>query len=546
MTTLLLPLSLALSSLALSSLALAAPARAEAPLPTIELAWRTGLGNLSVQLPPGEHLAPEAPATVWLEQGELRLDWQGDGAALARGVHVDLVPGEVAAGLKASLCQDAGTSCRWVELSVHGQLGGAHGRLRLAGEPVLADSSPAHADPARDFAADPDAAVAQAQAQARDSGGRVLVDFGAAWCPPCNLMAAQVLHDPAHAVDLRGFTLVTVDVDRPDSWTLKDRYHVGGYPTLVAIDPDGHELSRVVGYDSEGPLVAWLEAVRGGLDEGAAATPTTPAQAAARAWDLARQGKEDEARAALALALVDPGQLEQPSLRRARLVLSPSAEDLRWLLAHDLGRPEDVSAWLFSGLDLAQADPALADAVRSAIATLLPQASPAQGADLLWALAQLAPAGPEQQALYGAAAASLGRVITGDLHRDRGYLVFRAELLAGAGDLPAALDLLQAAVATWPDDFTFHHALAGTLLEAGQAAAAEAPARAALACSYGDNRLRAAATLARVLQALDRPGEARQVVDTALAEAHRPEEGLDVRTPRYLGALEKLQATLAP
>lgn len=532
------------------ALLLAAAALA-APLPVVDLAWRGGAGRLIVQAPPGEHLAPDAPLRGFLAQGEARTDWSLPTPSSPLALLAAVGPGPLAGQLRVSLCQDGGTTCRWAEVEFTGRVEGRRGRLALAVQPLAAAPPPAVVpDPASLFVGDPDAAVRDAQARAAATGARVLLDFAAAWCPPCNLMSAELLHDPDDHAALDGLLLVTIDADRADSWTLKDRYAVGGYPTLVATDAQGQELARRVGYDGEEALRAWLQAVRDGLDEAApvgdAAAGDDPAAAAARALTLALQGRDASARQALAVALADPATQDLPTLRRARFLLDPTAADLTWLLAQDAADPTPLLTWLWEALPLAQADPALADGLRQALARVLPAATPVQAADLLFALGELQAPGPARQAWMGAAAAALRPALTGDLRRDRGHLTWLAELLAGSGDVDGAVALLGRAVATWPADFTFHHALASTLHEAGRDALALPPAQAALACAYGDNRLRAARGLALVLEALGRREEALAVVVEALERAERPAEGLDVRTPRYLAALEELRGRLQP
>ena len=107
------------------------------------------------------------------------------------------------------------------------------------------------------------------------------------WCPPCNLLAAEVLHDPEDAEALAPFVVAVVDVDAPWSWALKDRYAVGAYPTLIVTDVDGVVIDRLEGYPGEEAFEAWLTKVQAGmlpLDQLAEKGPTMTPDEASRSW----------------------------------------------------------------------------------------------------------------------------------------------------------------------------------------------------------------------------------------------------------------------
>lgn len=89
-------------------------------------------------------------------------------------------------------------------------------------------------------------------AQPAHAAGRVLLDFTASWCGPCQQMKPVV-----ERVKARGFDVRVVDVDaRKD---LKAQYAVGPIPCFVALE-GGREVDRQVGATSEARLVAMLTA----------------------------------------------------------------------------------------------------------------------------------------------------------------------------------------------------------------------------------------------------------------------------------------------
>ena len=76
----------------------------------------------------------------------------------------------------------------------------------------------------------------------------VIIDFFGIWCPPCNELDETVFETSAFIEKAKNFKLLKVDADQDSSWKIKDKYKVGGYPTVIFTDPKGSELYRVVGY----------------------------------------------------------------------------------------------------------------------------------------------------------------------------------------------------------------------------------------------------------------------------------------------------------
>ena len=488
-----------------------------------------------VQAPPGEHVAPEAPisGTVTLDGARRAVD--GTGAALAEGLQLDR-PGRrfsFQAVLNLSLCTDQGNQCRSVDVA-------AVGDVRLKGQKtayVAAYQAPTLA--AEGHGASAEAAFAQAGAEGR----LVLLDFGAIWCPPCNLLNAAVLEDPADAGALRPFVVAKIDADAQTSWALKDRYAVGGYPTLVVARADGVEVDRLLGYPGEAETLAWLQRVLT-LQPVAALPPleqATAEQALGYALRLAQAGQTEAAGAWLA----HPGLQgsDASDLHLARLLVAPTAADARWLAEH--GVPWDQ--WLPQAGSLTEADPSLRPVLRGVIDRALPTASPTQASDLLYYAASLAreEGSPDAPALYRQAAEKLESALTHDPVLDRGQWTGLADLWVEAGDLPRGLKVLDDAIALYPHEFTYLNAAAGHLEDAGRTEEALAYALGALAVSYDDNRLRAATRAARLLDALGRRAEALALIDQTLAEVPAPAADLDVRSHRYRKSLGDLREKIA-
>jgi thioredoxin-like negative regulator of GroEL len=101
----------------------------------------------------------------------------------------------------------------------------------------------------------------EAVASARRAGKALVLEVGAAWCEPCQLMAAELARPQGRAA-LGPLQLVRYDVDVAPGAEVEERFQVSSYPTLVAVDADGNEIARLVGFEDLRALRAWLGRVR--------------------------------------------------------------------------------------------------------------------------------------------------------------------------------------------------------------------------------------------------------------------------------------------
>ncbi|MEL6348278.1 MAG: thioredoxin family protein [Myxococcota bacterium] len=517
--------------LVLSSLGLAA--EGDGPrLPGVTASVRRGTLNLTVQPPAGEHINRDGPFSATIEVGDQpMMELAGAGAALTAGL---LLPAddqvELWGRLSVPLCEDGGVACRTAEVVFDG-LPGRRPTMLSVSAPQPTEAAPHLAD------------VDAAFAMAKETGRLVLLDFGAVWCPPCNLLNAEVLDDPEDAEALAPFVIARVDVDRFESWAIKDRYSVGGYPTMVLARPDGTEVDRMIGYPGEAAVFAWLasgpeQTPIGELPE---VGTVSADEAAAIARRLSEQGMDGLANIWLNAAedASDKSVLNNEDVRITRLNLRPAVEDARWLLDHQV----PVADWAFTALPLIDDDPVFAASLHEALVAALARAEGAEAADLLYALANTVEEPAQKAAFYAAAASTLQASMTGEAFLDRGQWTYLARLYERAGQEDLALGVLENGVALYPEEFTFHYALAGMMLRMQRPADAVAAGQKAQDHGYGDNRLRAAKRLAEALRADGRFDDAIAVIDQAL-DVERPAEEMNVRTPRYLKALEDLREEL--
>lgn len=82
----------------------------------------------------------------------------------------------------------------------------------------------------------------------------VLVEFGAAWCPPCRMLA-PVLEEVAgeRSTELR---ILSVDVDANP--VVQGRYGVMSVPTLLVFI-DGKPVRQMVGFTSKGRVLDFID-----------------------------------------------------------------------------------------------------------------------------------------------------------------------------------------------------------------------------------------------------------------------------------------------
>lgn len=606
-------------------------ARADGPEPpTVRWKRSPRVLTLDVAVPPGSHVAPDLPVRAVADDGTFQVDWkvEPEGEQTELRVQVPVVPdrsgGDWQIVITGGVCSDDGAQCvPWHAGGTIARRGPARGAWQgergrppagggsttrgitagagTANPGITAGASTAPkasgAEPGQEPAPLPwihaEEGGAAAALQAAEASGRpVLADLYAVWCPPCDRLRDEFLLDPRRRALLERFTLLKLDADDPSSFAFKDRYSVGGYPTVLILDAKGEVLDRIVGYGGPDAFGERLEAIaepatdpratafaaaaRRLAEEDAAAAwqilEPTLGQGAPATWAEARiaqeaaDAAEPERRAALATLAADlaPDLARRAALSAAALEARTEAgedttearAELRVELLQAVNAAGEVR-WTAGRGDLQaigevpRLDPSLLEQTAEA---LYVAASLGDGGEALLVEAALrvaaarilaTPGSQRTDGTDGLLFVALPQALdAATLRAQEGGVHDVASLLEAAGLLEVSLPILQAMTELHPDSFTWHHRVAGNRLRAGDLAAADAAERRALAASYGDNALRAALRLAEILVASERAPEATAVIDAALAQPAPAQT--DVRTHRYRQKLQELRDGTAP
>jgi thioredoxin:protein disulfide reductase len=107
------------------------------------------------------------------------------------------------------------------------------------------------------------ASPAQLDAALGTAGKPSMLDFYADWCVSCKEMEKFTFSDPRVQARLKQLDLLRADVtaNNTDDQALLKRFGLFGPPGIIFFDDRGHEVLRVVGYESADHFLARLDRV---------------------------------------------------------------------------------------------------------------------------------------------------------------------------------------------------------------------------------------------------------------------------------------------
>lgn len=461
------------------------------------------------------------------------------------------------------LCDDANTYCKKhvVNASWDGKTQAAAtqpGPATSQAQPTTADDV-FHGAAKQGFMTDPQKALEKAARENKP----LLISFFAIWCPPCNTLDREVISTPEFGKVSAEFVKLRLDVDTESSWGLKQRYQIGGYPTVVFANAKGEEILRIVGYrpkdsffnemkaayDLRGETLASLRDKAGAGDKAAAR----------RVGMIHYERKEYNDAVRYFEKAGDPRSLETALQAKIDQAQDENDEDdqIKFLQTalkafpdspYALSRHTELAS-LYKGQKKTAKSKEHFEAAIKIGEALVNEPKKLEGYDLVLpdVLAYMADAetglGNEREAREAWLRATKelrSRAKAGD----RGNNIELGHALAKAGKIRQADEHFRALEKKYPTEFTFYYNHAHMLFNvAKNVMKAEKIAEKAFEHSYGDNRIRAAMLLARIKESSGNPHAALEITKKALASIKLPEDKGN-RTHRYYKQIKALKEEL--
>jgi len=401
--------------------------------------------------------------------------------------------------------------------------------------------------------------------QAKKSKRPLLISFHGIWCPACNELEETVFESSDFLQKAKKFQLLKVDADAKTSWALKDKYKVGGYPTVVFTNPQGDEIYRVIGYRKPREFFRVMDLVAGAKGKNLEASCTSKDVEDLWRCAFVCTERKDFACADGAYAKLQPSlkpgtvryeqarlygvqraetdELKRDGYERLLAESADSPQALYWVLDYlklfeggeKKGPNKEVLEKLVANYPKHREDPRAEEAgvtltdMAQIRAILLDKLGRPEEAKAAW---------KEAAALLDTLASEMKGTVA------RGFTLERISCLEESGDLEGALKLSNEYRKKFPKEFTFHYWSASLLERAKRYNEALPVAKEAYQFAYGDNKVRVGTLLVNLYATVPDKASAKQIYEEVTKEV-APEARLEVRTHRYLKKLEESYKEIA-
>jgi hypothetical protein len=383
-------------------------------------------------------------------------------------------------------------------------------------------------------------------AQARHAP--VFVDVSAPWCHSCYFMDKNVMNGAEWAAITKKTIVVELDGDAPGSERWLKEWKIGGYPSYIVLDENGHEIGRILGDRPRAQFYAELNPIlaRGAtLDQlKAKVVDGTSASAAAGEDVLKAYYEREDYDGALAWFAALPAATQQAIKNNPRAVERIQRISLlRAAAAPDAVQCQSLAPTVFSGAlscDLGTELSAYGHCLaklpeaeqRSALAPFQPklknlqqqvlvsgkgQCSDTRGMVDMAAdyYEQMGDKAAVQQALRQGVTYS-ERKLKGHYAKDRNLADNLRYYLDRAGDTKALDALFPKLIKAYPDDYVYAYRYGKSLAQRGDFSHALPWLEQSAPKAYGRNRLWVAQWRSYTLLKLNRADEARAVASEAM------------------------------
>lgn len=198
--------------------------------------------SFTATLQSGYHFNDKAPNMLKLDEKRIQpsdLKKQSISFKIPAGEYVSV---------QASLyiCDDANTFCEPRQIQLKGSFE----------ESAAAKSSATVKSNSHGFL---ETTLEQAQEIAKKEKKLILVDFSARWCPGCVRLEQEIFGTKEFKSASKNLIKVKLDVDRFENIPSKKEYAVAGIPTLLVLNSELQEISRIVDYQPSSTIKAFLD-----------------------------------------------------------------------------------------------------------------------------------------------------------------------------------------------------------------------------------------------------------------------------------------------